>query len=103
MGKRAQPKAKPEPRTRPRLQNKTSSAEATAAEGEMAQRSSTENMVRAVLIEVHDALGTVMGNVMFNENFVVYTGIYHENYGYRKLSKSSPNKPPISGNTSQTS
>ena len=67
MGKRGQAKEKPQPRTRPRIQNKTSAAGAEAAAGEMEQRSSNENMVRAVISEVHDALGKIADHVMFKD------------------------------------
>ena len=67
MGKRAQAKEKPESRTRPRIQNKTNAAGAEAAAGEMEQRSSNENMVRAVISEVHDALGKIADHVMFKD------------------------------------
>ena len=67
MGKRAQAKEKPESRTRPRIQNKTNAAGAEAAAGEMEQRSSNDNMVRAVISEVHDALGKIVDHVMFKD------------------------------------
>ena len=67
MGKRAQAKEKPESRTRPRIQNKTNAAGAEAAAGEMEQRSSNENMVRAVISEVHDAIGKIMEHPMFKD------------------------------------
>ena len=68
MGKRGQAtKEKPEPRTRPRIQNKTSADGAEATAGEMEQRSSNENMVRTVITEVHDALSKIAEHPAFKD------------------------------------
>ena len=66
MGKRAQQKAKAEIK-KPRLQGKTSAAEAEAAQGEMTQRDSNENMVRAMISEVHDAMNMMLENQIFKD------------------------------------
>ena len=67
MGKRAHPKEKAQPKTRPRIQSKTSTAGADATAGEMEQRSSNENMVRTTVNEVHEALNTMLENPMFKD------------------------------------
>ena len=67
MGKRPQAKAKTGPTKRPRIQSKTSAAGADAAAGEIEQRTSSENMVRAIINEIHEALNMIMENPMFKD------------------------------------
>ena len=66
MGKRTQPKASSEQKGL-KLQNKTNPAVADASVGEKEQGTSDENMVRTVVNEVHEAIGTIMEHTMFTD------------------------------------